>query len=435
MPNPLLVPQASQVGLTYGQNIVSGFIDAAQGTANLVSSIQDIQMKPEKFELQKQQTEAQIQSDLQKTRIDQARLELDQQKNVQAVEQFELEYDAKQKEFALETRLKEAQIRNYDSQVGSRNTAAGAGLSDSKKKQLFDNVTDAYLLEGKVDALVGMAGDISTPAGRRRNGEFIQHLVNKSGSKEEREVVSQFVSRARDQLAAGEFNPQQKEVMERTLQGLDYGLRSKFLETNVDKMAANFFNASGIIPDKKKLLQYEMGTGNESSLMKIYELDPATGKRNHASSIDTALNPDNKQIALKYIAAQNALRKNEDMELDRIRKSAQAASRIPRGGSQQQQSAEERPAKQLDMSTPAQRVGRLPTKEEGVKAESETKREIDIRKRNEIAKIRARNKLREIRGEPLIGYPRSMSRPLEPDGGILATTPTMSGSRNLGLYE
>lgn len=424
MPNPLLVPQASQMGLEYGQNIVNGFINAAQGTANVISSIQDIQMKPEKFELQKQQTEAQIQSDLQKTRIDQARLELEQQKNVQAVEQFELEYDAKQKEFQLETRLKEAQIRNYDSQVGRRNTEASAGLSDSKKKQLFDNVTDAYLLEGKVDALVGMAGDISTPAGQRRNSEFIQHMVDKSTEKKGREVVSQFVSRARDQLAAGEFNPQQREVVERTLQGLDYGLRNKFLENNVDKMAEDFFNASGVIPDKKKLLQYEMGNGNESSLMKIYELDSITGRRNQVSSIDTALNPDNRQIALKYIAAQNAYKKNQDMELDRIRKSAQAASRIPRGGSQQQQSVEERPAKQLDMSTPAQRVGRLPTKEEGVKAELETKRDIDIRKRNEIAKIRARNKLREIRGEPLIRYPSSS------DVG----TP-VSGSRSSGLYE
>jgi len=390
MPNPLLVPEAKQAGLNYGQDIISGIIDSAQGAANVVSTIQDIQMKPEKLEMEKQQ----VQNELQKTRIQQQALEINQKKEQRLGEQFQIQQDLRQDQFDLRQKEYDLKLRRYGDKVRNANLDASVGLGKQKEKQLFDNVLSEYYNNGNTDALTGFMGDSSTPAGRRRQAAFVDYLT----AEKNMAVSSQVMSRMRDDLSRLNKDSQQAQVLRNTIDAATFKTKLSQQSKLADREGRKLQDALAVAMDRQQKIAFSKvestGGVGDFGFIEVSQVD-RTGKITPKGKI--VLNGQPEQLNHLYSA-----RDSHNAVLDLIEdRRRQTLESIPKAA--QQQSQQERPAKdvkkQAPQTTSFQRSGTLPTKEQGVEAEKQTKATLDKRnKPNYSERLNARNRTRDLLG-------------------------------------
>ncbi len=404
IPNPLLIPQAQQMGLDYGQDIIGGMIQAAQGTANVVSTIQDIQMKPEKFELEKQRVAADMQAELARTRIAESNLQIAQDREIRMGEQFQLQQDLRQDQFKLREQESDYKIRNYESQIKSRNLNDAVKISKLKETQLFDNVTSEYYDNGNVDAITGYMGDNSTPAGRSRQSKFVNYLTDEKNAA----VSTEIIQRMKSDIASENVTPQQKEVLERTIEAVNYKNDFKAQAKLADKYNQVFNDDIGVIPTKgMKLIPKVVKNATGGEDIEVYETDPGGKNTRYLGRRIGDGDPDKLNKFYNAIDSRNAMIDVVDRRVQKTREKYQSRSLPPN---------EERPAKEVPQRTPTQRTGNLPPPDEQRRAVQQTEREVRQRSVPSSQKIAARNRRLRALGltprqdVPQDGKERAMTR-------------------------
>lgn len=392
MPNPLLFAQASQMGLDYGQDIVSGVIDSAQGAANVVSTVQDIGLKPQKLEIEKQK----VNQEQQRIGLEERRTTVDEQAEERLLAQQGIDQGFKEQELDIK--------RDRLKRVGLSQGIAAQKRAD---KEMFDGLASDFILDRDVNGVMGSLGDVSTQAGRRRQAKFLNQLLD------DKELAQGFVNTAEDSLANDNLNATQRKFLEDQVKYL--GMHSKVkAQAELAEIGSSVLRTQlGVNVEKGERLDWRRDPS--SNEIHIRSKKPGQEKWRMLGTYAPGTEKERNDL-FSGMAAINRLDDIESDNRNEVRKSIEATVdkkglRIPGEGAGANQ---ERPTKQdptKDGPTPTMRRGLqrgAPDQNDERRAIEETRSQMSKRPLSDAQK-QARRRARQVAG-------------LEEESGSVSTT-------------
>lgn len=368
MPNPLLYAQASQAGLDYGQDIVSGMLDSAQSAANIVGTVQDIGMKPEKMEMERQK----IGQDDRRLDQDDKRIGL-QERQVSVQEEAEDRLLAQQ---GLDAGFKQQQLDIQRDRLKRAGVSQGIAAQKRADKELFDGLAGDFILDRNVEGIMGSLGDVSTPSGRRRQAKFLNQLLD------DKEIAQGFVNTAEEALANDNLNGQQRKFLEDQVKYLSMHSKVVAQSELAQKGAELLRSQMGLNIEKGEELDYRKDPNSDDYLVRSRKPGSEKWKMVGRYAPSTV---QERQAFYSSISSINRVNQIEAENREQVRKAAEAvatkgSTRVNGQGGQVGPGAEatrERPTKENPTAVERRGLQRgAPTPEDEKRAIQETRQQM-----------------------------------------------------------